>query len=536
MSSDHLGEALLFLSSAAHVLLAPYTKVEESFTLHAARDLLLRGVTGEALSQYDHVEFAGAVPRSFVGPALLAGLAYPFVWAGRQLGLLATGLEVQILLRLTLTLISTLSLVFLSRRVRAAFGPKVGRYFLLISASQFHVPFWMGRTVPNMIAFPLVQVALALLITPATLSSSWSKRSSSKSPLVAFALLAFAAVILRLELAALIAPFALEQIARGTVGFIPLAATGILVGVGSLVLSVMIDSHFWQRPAGELFWPEGAGFLFNVVEGKASDWGTSPFYTYFLMLLPRLLLLSLPFALFSLFLDRRSRRIGIPSLIFVAIMSGLEHKEWRFIAYVVPGLNVCAAAGVRAVGALSASRRLRRLALFAIIALNLFVTFLGITASRDNYPGAQAIRVLEELVVSSGRTSAVGVHVSPHVAMTGASNFLLYDSSLSSTPSSSSSAWYLPPSSSLSSLRLVYSKSESPLLASPSAFAAAPEAFDYLLVDASALGYPELWEKEGDWKVVRELEEFVGFGKPWRGENLAVKGRKSVGVVERRRG
>lgn len=141
----------------------------------------------------------------------------------------------------------------------------------------------------------------------------------------------------------------------------------------SVALSSVVDSYFWQKPEGSLFWPEGSSFFFNVVEGKASDWGvrldstlcslecsqadssrqqTSPFYTYFLLSLPKLLLLALPFAFISLFVDRRARRIGIPSIVFIAILSGLEHKEWRFIAYVVPALNVCAASGIRAVSAL----------------------------------------------------------------------------------------------------------------------------------------------------------------------------------------
>lgn len=57
--------------------------------------------------------------------------------------------------RLVLALFSSLSLVFLSRRVKTAFGGKLALYFILISATQFHIPFWISRTVPNMLAFPL---------------------------------------------------------------------------------------------------------------------------------------------------------------------------------------------------------------------------------------------------------------------------------------------------------------------------------------------------------------------------------------------
>ena len=51
MLVDQLAELLILISSVAHVLLAPHTKVEESFTLHAVRDLLLKGISKDAVSQ-----------------------------------------------------------------------------------------------------------------------------------------------------------------------------------------------------------------------------------------------------------------------------------------------------------------------------------------------------------------------------------------------------------------------------------------------------------------------------------------------------
>ena len=65
MWADHV----LLLVVAAHVALAPFTKVEESFGLQATHDLLFHGAHVRA---YDHLEFPGVVPRSFAGAPVAA--------------------------------------------------------------------------------------------------------------------------------------------------------------------------------------------------------------------------------------------------------------------------------------------------------------------------------------------------------------------------------------------------------------------------------------------------------------------------------
>jgi len=90
------GDALLLAVITLHILVCPYHKVEESFNLQATHDLLYHGLNITAVYaalvvddmhaaynssdihlQYDHLEFSGVVPRTFIGPIALAALASP---------------------------------------------------------------------------------------------------------------------------------------------------------------------------------------------------------------------------------------------------------------------------------------------------------------------------------------------------------------------------------------------------------------------------------------------------------------------------
>jgi len=68
-----------------HALVAPYTKVEESFNIQATHDILthgipLRNASAELALRYDHMSFPGAVPRTFIGPLALSIASWPFTY------------------------------------------------------------------------------------------------------------------------------------------------------------------------------------------------------------------------------------------------------------------------------------------------------------------------------------------------------------------------------------------------------------------------------------------------------------------------
>lgn len=136
-----------------HLLVAPYTKVEESFNIQATHDVLVYGtptsdINRKLSSSYDHFTFSGAVPRTFFGPVLLAGIAQPII-------ALVGFNHAQFVVRAILGLLNASCLLGFAHTLRRAYGAPTARWYLLLQASQFHVIFYASRTLPNMFAFSL---------------------------------------------------------------------------------------------------------------------------------------------------------------------------------------------------------------------------------------------------------------------------------------------------------------------------------------------------------------------------------------------
>lgn len=105
------------------------------------------------------------------------------------------------------------------------------------------------------------------------------------------------------------------------------------------VASIAIDSYFWHET---LFWPELSSLVFNVYHGHSQEWGVEPFHTYFTKHLPKIMLLAYPWAWLGLLNVGGAARLAMPQFAAVGFVSLLKHKEWRFIIYAVPLLNLSA--------------------------------------------------------------------------------------------------------------------------------------------------------------------------------------------------
>lgn len=144
-----------------HLVVAPYTKVEESFNIQAIHDIATYGFATQNTSStiqeyYDHATFPGAVPRTFVGALALAGLSKPLLWLG-------CGQYSQLIVRAVLGLFNSYALLKYRGSLERAFGRDVGRWYVLLQATQFHVTYYASRTLPNMFAFGLSEFTITMM-------------------------------------------------------------------------------------------------------------------------------------------------------------------------------------------------------------------------------------------------------------------------------------------------------------------------------------------------------------------------------------
>ncbi|KAF9157182.1 dolichyl-P-Man:Man(7)GlcNAc(2)-PP-dolichol alpha-1,6-mannosyltransferase [Actinomortierella ambigua] len=501
-------EVLMFGLMAFHILVAPYTKVEESFNLQATHDLLqqasrLTSPWSSLLDRsvvtrsFDHLEFPGVVPRTFVGPLMLATASWPFLKLADLVSPVAAGvamtkgLRAQIIVRLVLGAYTCFCWRVLRKAVQRQFGMRAAQLFVFVSTCQFHWLFYAGRTLPNVFALGLVNVAYSYWLRASTPEEGEESSSSRSSPLSsspasptpggsengggARALglppsssssslhqqqhqqqamtrqdiekrlcrmvdwFVVATVLFRSELVLLLGPILLVELITTRISFRAMVLEGMLAGFGSLAVGLVVDSWFWQQP---WMWAEGYVFYFNAVLGQSVAWGTLPWHTYVTLFLPKTASLAFPMGLVAFWVEPRFRRYLVPVVVFVAAYSCLAHKEWRFIVYVVPILNLGAALFLdwcwkRSLKKMRPSRRHHQqqkfkawlywllawaccLALGVLLGLSMVMSVISST----NYPGGHALARLHEVVLQEdGGARTIHVHIDGAAAETGCSRF-----------------------------------------------------------------------------------------------------------------
>ncbi|KAJ2702381.1 alpha-1,6- mannosyltransferase [Coemansia sp. IMI 209128] len=385
-------------------LYAPYTKVEESFYMQAAHDILKWGAVN---SYYDHLSFPGVVPRSFVGPLLISALTYPakLVNEGHT-----EGIWIQLAARLALGWLVAWANSRLRHAVDTAFGSTAARWYAVFSICQFHYTFWTSRLLGNTLALVPMLLAQTLWLRSMTSSSSNERQRCYRQMA---AILTFTCVVLRFDTAVFAVAMLITGVSNVTRRAIALSLATFAL---SVLLVVAVDSYYWRQC---WMWPELQVFRFNAIDSRSSEWGVSPPHYYFTRFLPKLLLGALPLTCVGALADRRATRLAAPYVAAIGIFSANPHKEWRFIFPAVPVFYVCAAAGMAHLRRTAPSSRWVMLVGASLAAGSLVFAVLATHISSLNYPGGQALAMLHTMESAPG----VKVHIDSLAAMTGVARF-----------------------------------------------------------------------------------------------------------------
>ncbi|XP_077987457.1 dol-P-Man:Man(7)GlcNAc(2)-PP-Dol alpha-1,6-mannosyltransferase-like [Glandiceps talaboti] len=395
-------EALLVIVGAIHLIVCPYTKVEESFNLQAMHDILYHRTN---LTQYDHREFPGVVPRTFIGPLFVSLLSAPYVAILSVLGY--SKAYSQYIVRGFLGLSVIYSFIKFQQAVKETLGKDVAKYLVLLTVTQFHLMYYASRPLPNVFALALVLLAFRFWLLQ--LHGSFIGTS------------AFAIIVFRAELAVLLGLMLLMDLVTRRMSILKLIFYAVPAGFFSLALTVVIDSVFWQ----ETIWPEGTVLFFNTILNMSSKWGTSPFAWYFYAAIPKALGVSVLLVPIGAFVDRRITAILVPAIGFIFLYSYLPHKELRFIIYTFPILNTAAARAITAIFnnfQKSAFYKLLSAAIVGHFVINIMITSMFLYVSNINYPGGAALWKLQTGLPKN--TGQVHVHIDVASAQTGISRFL----------------------------------------------------------------------------------------------------------------
>lgn len=207
-----------------------------------------------------------------------------------------------------------------------------------------------------------------------------------------------------------------------------------LLGVWAVAYGAL-DALTWREAPGAVYggWFHSARLYlqFNLIEGRAAQWGTSPPGYYLECISRSMPIIAACLAIGVLIGLRGAPALSVLALLFLAAHSAIPHKELRFI---LPMLPLAIAATVTSVDALPRAPRLAGIGLLLAGAVASAVTFRALTwadlGGRPDRPDAKmsawdASGAVDRLLLAAHRQRDLcGLRVDIHPAFHGASSYL----------------------------------------------------------------------------------------------------------------
>ena len=147
--------------------------------------------------------------------------------------------------------VAWLALVRLSVAVQSKFGRSTAAWLCVVTACQFHIPFYASRTLPNSLALVPVTLALAHWIDGTEI---W---------LVPVLFTATTAIV-RCDMLLVTAAISLHMLIVRRITLVRLVLLGLGTAAAAACASLLFDSYLW----GRWLWPEAEVFWFNAVLGR----------------------------------------------------------------------------------------------------------------------------------------------------------------------------------------------------------------------------------------------------------------------------
>lgn len=142
-----LMHVLLWVVIFAYAILCPFTKVEESFNVQAIHDIVTFGIRRDSLAKYDHFQYPGVVPRTFIGALLVSPLVRLFAVLLR--GRLSNPI---VSVRLAMALVGSLATSYFVSGASQALGKSTALLTAALMFTPFHFNYYLSRTLPNTFA------------------------------------------------------------------------------------------------------------------------------------------------------------------------------------------------------------------------------------------------------------------------------------------------------------------------------------------------------------------------------------------------